>query len=442
VEGSQLLEAPEVHKFGGSCLRDRSDLERIAHIVHESDRPVVVVVSALWGTTDRLMRAAKEPRYAGRLVNDLSSHHLRFAPSLVDSPLFELFQGVLNGIEASLGALATNSNDSEAYNRLLAAGERLSALVIAHDLKQRGIDAHPLGAEDIGLCLDGIGTATTVDLVRSERKLDRKAFWGVPVVTGWFGEGTDGNIALLGRGGSDHTATALAALLKAQRVVLWKDVLGIYPVNPRWGIATSPIPYLGYAEAVEFANADATIIHPATVEPVYSIGIPIEIRQLAGHGQTGLKTVIGPDIEGPSYVKGVACIPRVACLDVRLKYTQDAAIALGNVLAELQENNVRICSFETTPNRWRFIIPQHDVKRSVELLNDHDVETTYAYFAAMLSFIGCKHRHDLQELLGDEARVEEDLLHVTETSAHLLTQRVDITAMLDELMTTIKASQA
>ena len=97
-------------------------------------------------------------------------------------------------------------------------------------------------------------------------------------------------------GGSDHTATALAALLQARRVVLWKDVLGIYPVNPRWGVQSSPIPYLGYGEAIEFANADATILHPATVEPVYEMGIPIEIRHLTGYKDNGMKTVIGPTL--------------------------------------------------------------------------------------------------------------------------------------------------
>ena len=162
-----MLDAPEIHKFGGSCLRDSSDLERIAHIVLEAEQPVVLVVSALWGTTDRLMRAAKEPRYAGRLVNDLASHHLRFAPSLVHSELYDVFQRVLMGIEEALASLATDRLDTQAYNRLLASGERLSALVIAHDLSQRGLSAHPLGAEDVGLCLDGVGNARTVDLERS-----------------------------------------------------------------------------------------------------------------------------------------------------------------------------------------------------------------------------------------------------------------------------------
>ena len=187
-----MHEELEVHKFGGSCLRDGTDLERIANILLEAEQPVIVVVSALWGTTDRLMRAAQEPRYAGRLVYDLAKHHLRFSPTLVDSHLYDVFQRVLDGIEESLNALATDREDWRAYNRLLASGERLSALVIAHGLSLRGLDAHPVGAEDIGLQLDGSGTATRVDLKASQAKLDRSAFHGVPVVTGWFGEGSDG----------------------------------------------------------------------------------------------------------------------------------------------------------------------------------------------------------------------------------------------------------
>ena len=61
-----------VHKFGGSCLRDISDLNRIAEVIRFWPGQSVIVVSALWGTTDRLMRASQEPRYASRLVNDLS----------------------------------------------------------------------------------------------------------------------------------------------------------------------------------------------------------------------------------------------------------------------------------------------------------------------------------------------------------------------------------
>lgn len=435
-----MNELPIVHKFGGSCLRDSSDLEHIAEIIANADQPVILVVSALWGTTDRLMRAAQEPRYAGRLVNDLASHHLRFSPSLIESPLYDVFQRVLDGIEESLTALAIDRSDRQAYNRLLASGERLSALVIAHAMAIRGFDAHPLGSEDIGLQLNGEGTATRVNLAGSKRKLDRSAFHGVPVVTGWFGEGTDGNIALLGRGGSDHTATALAALLQAQRVVLWKDVLGIYPVNPRWGVQSAPIPYLGYAEAIEFSNADATILHPATVEPVYEMGIPIEIRHLSRYKDNGLKTVIGPDIEAEPNIKGIACVPRVACVNAEVRYVQDAALELSDLLQELNEAGIRICSFETTNTQWRFVFPQHEVSRGVQIIKKRCAVVDYEYFAAMLSFIGCRDIAYLKEKLTRYDDVSESQLYQSSTAIHMLSKRNDISRMLDEMMSLVSES--
>ena len=431
-----MLELPVVHKFGGSCLRDATDLERIAEILTNAHQPVIVVVSALWGTTDRLMRAAQEPRYAGRLVYDLAKHHLRFSPTLVESPLYDVFQRVLEGIEESLNALASDRDDKIAYNRLLASGERLSALVIAHGLSLCGLEAHPVGAEDIGLQLDGAGTAARVDIAGSRAKLDRSAFHGVPVVTGWFGEGTDGNIALLGRGGSDHTATALAALLQAQRVVLWKDVLGIYPVNPRWGVQSSPIPYLGYGEAMEFANADATILHPATVEPVYEMGIPIEIRHLTGYKQDGMKTVIGPDIEVEPAIKGIACIPRVACVNAEVRYAQDAALALSDLLQALNEAGIRICSFDTTNTQWRFVFRQHDVSKGVKIVQEHSSTVEYEYYAAMLSFIGCRDLDYLRSQLNDSNQADGPV-YESVTSIHMLSNRVDISRMLDEMMSLV-----
>jgi len=428
-----MSELPEIHKFGGSCLRDASDINRIAEVILNSPNPCIIVVSALWGTTDRLMRAAKEPRYAGRLVNDLASQHLRFAPNLIDSPLHDTFQMVLTGIEEALEILATDREDKVAYNRLLAAGERLSALVVAFALSEHGLDAHPVGAEDIGLCLEGTTTAQTVDMKKSRKSLDRSALQGTPVVTGWFGQGEDGNIALLGRGGSDHTATALAALLDAQRVVLWKDVLGIYPVNPRWGVRSSPIPYLGYAEAMEFSHIDAPIIHPATVEPVYSLGIPIEIRHLYSYEKTGMKTVIGPDIQELDAPKGIACIPKVACIVVETKYMHSTTSALSDVLQEFNSANIRICSFETNNVQWRFIIPQHEVNRSIGLLNQRFEEVSFNYYAAMVSLIGNTGSHEFDIPSTKDDWISEQL-NSNQHSTHLLTQRSDISNLLEELM--------
>ena len=151
-----------VHKFGGSCLRDSSDLEVISKIIKSRPSRIVVVVSALWGTTDRLLRAANEPRYATRLVSDLRKQHLRFSPKIDESIFADKFNKVLNGIDKSLYNLSKNPDSFVDVNTLLAAGERLSALVVANELRKQGLDANAVGSEDVGICLNGTDTATTV----------------------------------------------------------------------------------------------------------------------------------------------------------------------------------------------------------------------------------------------------------------------------------------
>lgn len=432
----------EIHKFGGSCLRDSSDLDRISSVLRDVDDEIVVVVSALWGTTDRLMRAAIEPRYAGRLVNDLASQHLRFAPTIVDDPAYERFQRVLHGIETSLATLATDREDRNAHNRLLAAGERLSALVVAHQLKLQGLDAHAVGAEDIGLMLNGTADADSVDLDSSMSKLDISALEGLPVVTGWFGEGKDGRLALLGRGGSDHTATALAAILDASKVVLWKDVNGIHPVNPRWGISTSPVRYLGYSEAIEFAYADATILHPATVEPVLKKGIPIEIKHLGAAKPNRTCTTIGPDIHMVSGIKAMSCQQKVARLRASLAYVHDSSNLLGEVLQRFKSRSIRLLTYQVRDREWEFVVPQHEVNHVCNVFKEVGLEETHEYFAALISLIGCDET-TVSSLDPIELKQwTEEPVYMSQHTSHMLTQREDISTLMGEVMGQLPVNRA
>ena len=99
-----------IHKFGGSCLREPNDIEKIAEVIG-GDHQAIIVVSALWGTTDRLYRAAKDPQYASRLVQDLSKQHLRFAPGLDSSKNAHLFSMVLHNLKDALRLLAQQPHD-------------------------------------------------------------------------------------------------------------------------------------------------------------------------------------------------------------------------------------------------------------------------------------------------------------------------------------------
>ena len=391
-----------VHKFGGSCLRDGNDIDRIGEIIRNSEGTPIIVVSALWGMTDRLIRASREPRYAGRLVQDMVYQHLRFAPGLDKGEFGELFDSVIKGISNELIKYSSGEESLRSENLILAAGERLSALAVAHRLRTNGVhDAHPVGAEDIGLRLKGVGRAKEIDIIASMANLDREILIGTPVLTGWFGEGDDGNIALLTRGGSDHSAAAFARLMNASKLILWKDVDGIKRLNPRWGIDTPAIPYLGYGQAAELSMHGTPVIHPATVLPLLDEGIPIEIKNF--HNPNGsAPTTIGPDIASDEIV-AIGCQPGVAVIT-------DTKPLSSALLSKIETFGISPWLMNSTPEGMKLIIPKHDLP-SIESYISGKIEIKTAIF----SIIG-----------NAEIEIEHELVSHNEYGKRLIIETEDL----------------
>ena len=398
-----------VHKFGGSCLREGKDIDRIGEIIKNQQGRCLVVVSALWGMTDRLKRASNEPRYASRLVQDLIYQHLRFAPGLDEGPFADLFQKVISGISNELLNYTSGEKSLNSENLILAAGERLSALAVAHRLRQNGFeDAHPVGAEDIGLRMKGVGRAKEIDIISSKQQLDIESLVGIPILTGWFGEGDDGNIALLTRGGSDHSAAAFANLTNASKLILWKDIDGIKRLNPRWGIETPTIPYLGYGQAAELSMHGTPIIHPATVLPLVSVGIPIEIKNF--HNPEGnIATTIGPDLDNETIV-AIGCQPGVAVI------TEDKPLS-SDLLAEIEYHGIIPWSMNSTPEEMKIIMPLHDLH-----LIESKISGKIVHKTAIISVIGKSH-----------IPIEHELVSRNEYGTRLIVQTDKLQETISEL---------
>ena len=420
-----------IHKFGGSCLREPGDIEKIAEVIR-GNHQAILVVSALWGTTDRLYRAAKEPRYASRLVQDLSKQHLRFAPGLDSSKNAHLFSMVLHTLKDTLRLLAQDPNDQSALNNLLASGERLSALVVAHRLQEYGFDAYPLGAEDIGITLDGNYQAKHVDLQASSTKLDRETLHGTPVITGWFGEGQNKDIAILSRGGSDHSATAIANLIEADRVILWKDVPGIFRLNPRWGIRSETIPYLDYLEAIELSLMDTPVLHPSTIEPLIEPNIQLEVRHLH-HSGAEQKTIVGPRLP-EDQLKAVGCLPNVISLGFSHHHVDSHQRQLVKILGELAQNEVHWWGLESRLGDSRLIVSQHDMHRAASIFDRFDIEADHHYHLGLLSLIGCR-ESDMDEInsLFDSTEYELTWLNQTSSAARVAIDGEDLSEALQML---------
>lgn len=424
-----------VHKFGGSCLRDSSDLDIISTIIKSQPSKIVVVVSALWGTTDRLLRAANEPRYATRLVSDLRKQHLRFSPGIDESIFAEKFNNVLLGIDKSLFNLSKNPESSVDVNTLLAAGERLSALVVANELRKQGLDANAVGSEDVGICLNGTDTATNVDIEKSITMLDHSAFRGIPVITGWFGEGKDGNLALLSRGGSDHTAAAVARILDAKKLILWKDVDGVLSVNPRWGVNSKPIPYLGYDEARELSRVDAPVIHHTTMSPVKDYGIPIEIRNLHSPYTDSAPTIIGPNIIQSNQLKAIGCMRSVVKISAEIGDIISQSKVLGQLLIELDQENITCWSVKSSPSKVDFIVSQQELTVTSEVIQRSLPISHIEFYSCLISFIGTNNREVIDDRISGIKTAELELTYLdsTELSVQYLCNTDDIINLMKSL---------
>ena len=404
-----------IHKFGGSCLREPNDIDKIAEVIG-GDHQAIIVVSALWGTTDRLYRAAKDPQYASRLVQDLSKQHLRFAPGLDSSKNAHLFSMVLHNLKDALRLLAQQPHDQSALNSLLASGERLSALVVAHRLQEYGYDAYPLGAEDIGITLDGNYQANHVDLQASSTKLDRETLHGTPVITGWFGEGQNKEIAILSRGGSDHSATAIGNLIAADRVILWKDVPGIFRLNPRWGIRSDTIPYLNYQEAIELSLMDTPVLHPSTIEPLIESNIQLEIRHLY-HANNERKTIIGPTLS-ENQLKAVGCLPNVISLGFSHDHVDSHQRQLVKILGDLAQNEIHWWGLESRFGESRLRVSQHDIHRAKSVFEGFDIEVNHHFHLGLMSLIGCK-ESDIESINSLFESTEYELTWLNQTSSSI-----------------------
>ena len=294
-----------VMKFGGTSLGDRRHIDAVVSLVRgRLDRQPIVVCSAHAGITDLLLEGA---RGAAAGTPDLSKVRAReyevldaleLPRELVEADLERLDQ-MFRGL-ALLGELTPRSLDGVA-----SFGERMSVKAIAAALCHAGIPATAVEADRAGLLTNGKFTRAS-PMPQAYENL-RKALTrveGVPVVTGFIGCDTDGNVTTLGRSGSDFTATIVGRALSADEVEIWTDVSGVLTADPRLVPEARPVERLTYAEASELAYYGAKVIHPSTIQPAVDKGIPVRI--LNTMDPTAQGTVITPARDGGAQVTSIA----------------------------------------------------------------------------------------------------------------------------------------
>ncbi len=292
-----------MHKFGGASLADSAAVRHAVEIVrrHRSE-PTVVVVSAMAGTTDALLEVAHqagtgESRTVASLIARLRTRHVEVARSLLPGgrlradvllhigDLFTELEALAQGLRL-LRELTPRTTDY-----LVSRGERLSARLVAAALEAAGTRARYVDALEL-IHTDAAFGHAAPDHSRTDRAVQRVlgpllARGIVPVVPGFLGATPDGEIATLGRGGSDLTATLLARGLGAARVSLWKDVPGLLTADPRVVPDARVIPQLHAREAAELAYYGAKVLHPRALIPITGRRISVFVRPFADADSPG-----------------------------------------------------------------------------------------------------------------------------------------------------------
>lgn len=279
-----------VLKFGGSTLgRPSSAREALSRIAHQAaEGPVVVVVSALGDTTDRLIeaaeRAARGERAAAAAETEAIAALAEASAKVDGAPAVD--RATIDGFLAPLSALLEGVHlvrecTPRTRDVILGFGERLSATVVAALLCRRNLASAPVDARHMVLSDDRFGDARVAVPATLARIREASGAWPtVPVVTGFLARTSNGEDTTLGRNGSDYTAALVAQALAAREVQIWTDVSGVLTADPAVVEDARPIAQLSYMEAIELARFGARLFHPRTMVPLIEAGVPLRIRHM------------------------------------------------------------------------------------------------------------------------------------------------------------------
>ena len=381
-----------VLKLGGSILRGREDLGRVANVIEsemsEGSLPVCVV-SAMKGVTDKIINALSQVRTAGfeprAFVEDLAAEHLSSLPESADpEPLrreFEKLEHVLSYVRSS-GELGDS-----VYAYTVSRGENFVMRLISAQLEARGIRSRCFYGEDL-LVTDENNREAAVNLGRTRLRVEELlapcvADGIVPVIAGFAGRSGSGLITIFGRGGTDDTAACLAYCLDVKRLVKFVDEGGIMSLDPKFvvemekpevasrvGKLPKPglIPYLSYVEASELLREERTkIVHFKVLDPLMRGGIKLQLKSIGSRGEG---TMIGPENGGAGSGHPKAVSFQRNLYDVRILPTQSVlpTEVYAELFGALASSGVDVRYASTSGYQISLLVAKQDVDVALKAL--------------------------------------------------------------------------
>ena len=371
----------KVLKFGGTSVGSVKSIQCLKRIVEAESKhqPIVVVVSALGGITDKLITTSKlavagDQRYRDEFESMVDRHH-RMIDTIITDPkkredlfstvdlLFEQLKSIFFGV------YLVHDLSEKTQDAIVSYGERLSSNIVATLVKgAKWYDARTFIKTERKNGKHSLDSELTNRLVR-------EAFADMPkvaLVPGFISRDRDsGETTNLGRGGSDYTAAIIAAALDAEVLEIWTDVDGFMTADPRVIKSAYTINELSYIEAMELCNFGAKVIYPPTIYPVCIKNIPIKVKNTFNPSAPG--TVIKDKIENDRKpIKGISSIKGTTLITVTGLSMVGVIGVNRRIFTALADNGISVfmVSQASSENSTSIGVRDEDATQAVNVLNN------------------------------------------------------------------------
>lgn len=319
-----------VLKFGGTSIGSAENIKKVLEIIKNkaNDSDVVVVVSAIGGVTDMIATASSDVmsnnvnyKLALGKIKDI---HYQIINSLFKDQYMikikDLVSTKLNELEKLLdGIFKINEISPQTSDKLLSFGELISSLILYHFMKFKNFNVQLANSQNL-IVTDSNFTNAQVKFKETNYKI--ASFFKnnkekITILPGFISKSIKGEVTTLGRGGSDYTASIIAAAINAVGLEIWTDVSGMYTTNPKIVKQAKPIKELYYSEAIELSHFGAKVLFPSAVTPVVKKNIPIRIKNTLSPLDEGtlIRKNIQNDHQNP--IKGISNVNNITLLTLQ-----------------------------------------------------------------------------------------------------------------------------
>lgn len=323
-----------VQKYGGSSV---GTLDRIQHVANkviqakQQGHDVVVVVSAMYGETDRLIR---------------------------------------------LATALTHNPDPREYDVLLSTGEQASMALLSMAINTKGHPARSFTGAQIGIMTDQVFTKARILEVRTDRIAQELHQGRIVVIAGFQGVTETGEISTLGRGGSDTTAVAIAAALGATECQIYTDVDGVYTTDPHLIPEARLLPQISFEEMLEMASLGAKVLQMRSVELASKHNMPVRVLSTFSDG-VGTLVTFEDKIMDKRLVSGIAFSREEAIIS--LSGINKRAGIEGYILGKIGEAHIEVDMIAQNANPqgtidFTFTIGRRDHQKTLKIIEDLKLE--------------------------------------------------------------------